>query len=334
METELESLLDAALRSYHATVGDMAKYMLQAYPPLGYQLQTSLLECQEGLKQSASTRPISETEKEIRCQLQQWSQAVSSHFKRKADEVKEIILLVARSAQSAGERDERYVQHMNQLTERLQATADLEDLTEIRQSVLQRATELRDCAQNLREDGREAVLRLRKELEVYETRLREVELLVSRDPLTGIDNRRELEIQLERRIAAQRPFSVAVFDLIGFKAINDRYGHVAGDELLKKFSSELRARFRATDVIGRWGGDEFIAIIDCELNEAKTRVEGVCQWALGTYVVKTGADERSVNVTASIGIAAWHAGESALEVLARADAAMYQEKTAQRLQRR
>jgi diguanylate cyclase (GGDEF)-like protein len=114
-----------------------------------------------------------------------------------------------------------------------------------------------------------------------------------------------------------------LIDLNGFKRINDMHGHVAGDVLLKNFSSELRSQFRPADPVGRWGGDEFVVALDCYLDEARARVERVQRWSLGEYTLPGG--ER-VTVGAAVGIAEWVAGCTAETLFDAADRAMYTDK--------
>ncbi len=118
-------------------------------------------------------------------------------------------------------------------------------------------------------------------------------------------------------------FSLIMLDLDGFKAINDRYGHLAGDEMLREFSVELKGMFRATDLVARWGGDEFVAIAGVSLAEAEFRTEHIRRWALGEYKIKAGEKAVMVTVQAAIAAVQWNGVETGLELLARADARVY-----------
>jgi diguanylate cyclase (GGDEF)-like protein len=129
--------------------------------------------------------------------------------------------------------------------------------------------------------------------------------------------------------------SIAMIDIDGFKGVNDRHGHLVGDELLKQFAGELRSACRATDVIGRWGGDEFLAVFDCGMAEAESRRDRVRKWVCGNYTVKTGAgtvrmSPIQLSIDASIGLAELRPGELMKDLLARADAAMYEDKAQSR----
>ena len=132
----------------------------------------------------------------------------------------------------------------------------------------QQAVELRQFAESIELDSRDDYDRLRDKLDQFQHRLREAELLASRDPLTGVANRRELDRQLDSRIQAKREFCVLLFDLNHFKTINDQLGHLCGDEVLKQVGSRLGSQVRSRDLVCRWGGDEFVVLLDCALDHA------------------------------------------------------------------
>ena len=97
--------------------------------------------------------------------------------------------------------------------------------------------------------------------------------------MTGVANRYKAERQIHLWIERARNLSIAIFDLDNFKQINDRYGHPAGDALLRQFATELVTFFRSTDIVSRWGGDEFLVIVDCNAEQIRDRIEPVRKWA-------------------------------------------------------
>ncbi|HTC46275.1 MAG TPA: diguanylate cyclase [Candidatus Aquilonibacter sp.] len=107
----------------------------------------------------------------------------------------------------------------------LQAVADLEDLGQIRASLVRQATEPELCVDQMAEDNGRAITELKTEMSVCEIRLRETETLASKDELTGLLNRRSLENRIEIAIASVHTFCLVLFDLNGFKQINDSHGH-------------------------------------------------------------------------------------------------------------
>jgi diguanylate cyclase (GGDEF)-like protein len=167
---------------------------------------------------------------------------------------------------------------------------------------------------------------LRAEVATYETKLKTVEHLAFRDPLTGLANRRSVEERIEWRISRENMFCVVILDLDRFKHVNDTHGHVAGDSLLRQFGEELRSNIRPSDIVGRWGGDEFIMVLDCDLPGARSQIERMKKWVLGDYTLQVGTTEVKISLDASIGVAQWQAGETALQITERADASMYHGK--------
>jgi diguanylate cyclase (GGDEF)-like protein len=153
-----------------------------------------------------------------------------------------------------------------------------------------------------------------------------------KDPLTGLANRRSVEERLEWIVAENQPHCVIVLDLNGFKEINDKYGHAAGDDLLKKFAHELQKNIRSDDLVGRWGGDEFIVLLNRDLGATQLQVDRMREWVFGSYTIESSAGKNKVrvHVEASVGLAEWLPGKTAKEVIEQADTAMYLDKQASR----
>ena len=180
------------------------------------------------------------------------------------------------------------------------------------------------------EEGKQAIEQLKAEVSVYQTKLEEAEELASKDALTGLRNRCWVESRIERRIAQGTALAVAIVDIDDFKSVNDEHGHLVGDELLRQFAGELRWSCRAVDLIGRWGGDEFILVLDAKQAEAEAQVQRLREWMSGSYTVKTRSGPRKLAVHSSIGFAVREPGETMKELLERADDAMYEQKKALR----
>jgi diguanylate cyclase (GGDEF)-like protein len=325
---ELNELSSVILESYRSALLAMGKSGARAFPAAGSDLQQTMASLENRLSANITASLVKETETQVEEQLQQWGGCTAEYFKTKTNEVKELLIVLARTAESMGERDHRYATHFSEFRAQLQTIADLEDLAHVRSTLVQQANELKTYVEQMAQDSRESVAHLQAEVSTYETKLKAVEQLASQDSLTGLANRRKIEERIEWRIAHQQVFSVVILDLDRFKPVNDTYGHPAGDNLLQQFSEELRSNSRSTDIVGRWGGDEFILVLDCDINTAKSQVERVQKWVLGEYTIKpaAGAKEAKVKVSASIGIAQWEAGESMQGLIARADSAMYREK--------
>lgn len=152
--------------------------------------------------------------------------------------------------------------------------------------------------------------------------------LAEQDHLTGCLNRASVEERLgferERMLRTSEPVACVFFDLDHFKAINDRFGHEVGDDALRHVVSVIQGRLRAVDALGRFGGEEFMAVMPgTHLHGAREAANRMRQ-ALENSPLRTG--NTSIPLTASFGAAVLGPHESQASVLRRADAAMYQAK--------
>lgn len=153
----------------------------------------------------------------------------------------------------------------------------------------------------------------------------EVYKLAVLDPLTGLHNRRSGEQRLSEEIARSarhvRPLTVILLDLDDLKQCNDKYGHAAGDALLRSFAERLKRAIRGSDLAVRLGGDEFLVILpECRAEEVR-HVLG----RLSGLDVDVAANKK-IRVTFASGWADYRPGESAQELLRRADDALYEHK--------
>jgi diguanylate cyclase (GGDEF)-like protein len=155
-----------------------------------------------------------------------------------------------------------------------------------------------------------------------------IERLAHFDMLTGLPNRALLADRLAQESArakrGARPFAVLMFDLDGFKKVNDTWGHAAGDYVLKQVASRARECVRASDTIGRLGGDEFLALLpETSLEGAQGVAEKLRGALRAPYVVA----KTTTTLGASVGIAIFpQHGTDADDLLRAADGALYHSK--------
>jgi diguanylate cyclase (GGDEF)-like protein len=152
------------------------------------------------------------------------------------------------------------------------------------------------------------------------------------DALTGLHNRRHMEEALLAAVSSSRrhgrELSVLMVDIDKFKRINDTFGHPAGDAVLAQTAEKIRSSLRLEDELGRWGGEEFLAVLP------STGAEGALAVAerLRSRVAGTQAqisEHEAIDVTVTVGVSAW-AGDEVAELVSRADAALYAGKEAGR----
>ncbi len=331
-ESEPKDLASSAIDAYGAALLEVGDCSIAVCPGMGDGLKGSFRELKAQLSAKIDNAAFIAIDSSVRAQLGDWSRGAAKHYQQKASEVKGLLLAMARTAESVSARDQRSAAQMSEVTHRLKAIASLDDLTEIRASIEKSAAELKTSIDRMSAEGKAVLDQLREQVATYQSKLEEAEELASRDALTRLGSRVYVEKQIDLRIEAGVPFCVALIDIDGFKEVNDQYGHLTGDQVLKQFATELRSARQPTDVIGRWGGDEFILVVDCDQAEAEAQAERLRDWICGNYNVKHAQGVLKLRVKASIGLAVYQAGDGMKNLIERADAAMYNKKAASRRQ--
>jgi len=158
-----------------------------------------------------------------------------------------------------------------------------------------------------------------------------MELLARHDALTGLPNRSAfdeyIKCEIERARTHSLSFAIAFVDLDGFKAVNDIYGHDAGDVVIKHAANRVKAAVRTNDFVARLGGDEFVILLPCTTIELRNNVERAIEKVLASLAAPFVIGERSVALSASIGISFYPMdGVDLQSLLRRADEQMYQVK--------
>jgi diguanylate cyclase (GGDEF)-like protein len=186
-------------------------------------------------------------------------------------------------------------------------------------------------------EARAAILRLldeirtlRDALAASNRRIAHLETMVDEDPLTAAVNRRAFLRELERAAAAGERYnqsnSVVYIDIDGFKAVNDRFGHAAGDEVLTAVARTLVDNVRASDIVGRLGGDEFgVILARADAEQAAEKADILTALIAAIRIERDGVP---VPFSATAGVFTMGPGAGAADALAAADRAMYARKAA------
>lgn len=171
--------------------------------------------------------------------------------------------------------------------------------------------------------------RLRRQRHELARALEQIRLLATHDDLTGLPNRRYLlelmPLEVLRTERSGQPLLLAQLDVDHFKAINDTHGHAAGDLALQAFARTVRDCVRGSDVLARWGGEEFVLMLcNTQPADAAQLLERVRHAVAAQRVAAPGAPP--LRMTVSIGVAHFKAGESIEQTLERTDKALYAAK--------
>lgn len=234
-------------------------------------------------------------------------------------------------------------EHVDDLQSSVQDAADLNSLKHILESRLEALLGTMDQHQQQR-DAREQevathlqglaerVAHMEQEAQGYREHLEEQRQKALIDPLTGLPNRaawgERLAHEVEQWQQHGNMLLVAMLDLDHFKRINDGYGHLAGDKVLKIIATQLRKRLRPNDFIARFGGEEFVMLMPATSMAVGMQLANTLRAAIEACPFHFKGEP--VTVTVSIGLAAFKPGERSDQVLKRADQALYRAKAAGR----
>jgi diguanylate cyclase (GGDEF)-like protein len=208
-----------------------------------------------------------------------------------------------------------------------------EDLSAVRQKLERELAGLESAVEAKRTERDLLVTQLSDRLDVVQkeltdtrNRLRRSENEITRDPLTGIANRRHFDRQLDLWVSrrSSRPFVLAMIDVDHFKGVNDRYGHQTGDQVLTAVTKVMRRMTRGSDLVARYGGEEFaILFSNMTLERARER-----SWQIMEAVRKVTIDIPGgfLGVTLSCGLAILNPEDTPRTLLERADFALYDAK--------
>jgi diguanylate cyclase (GGDEF)-like protein len=249
-----------------------------------------------------------------------------ARHKQTEDDVRDILDLISSAVETAGTQANQQHATLRQIAEHFHAVSRIRDIGEMRRSLLGRVSELRTAVESMRRASQNSISELQWQLEQFQSRLETAEKLAATDPLTGLLNRREAETRLAEKIARNETFCLALLDLDGFKQINDRNGHSAGDQVLRIFAKKLLNKCKNSDTVCRWGGDEFVLLMDGPLATVEESVKAIGPEVNGAYTVYLMRKPVELTLSVSIGVAEHQAGESPDELFARVDQAMYSRK--------
>jgi diguanylate cyclase (GGDEF)-like protein len=274
------------------------------------------------LKQGPTPSALEESRTELEVGLRRLMEA----NRWQESEIREIVKALAAATASLTDRSTHYSQRLTGLATDLEELASTNDLLLLRVKVQSHAAEFRQCIEQMHAEQSGGLERLNMEMKEFRERLRRVEELSTIDALTGLANRQTAEARMASRIRENLPFSIVLFDLNRFKGINDRFGHLAGDAALREFGTRLKGSVRDRDLASRWGGDEFLVLVQAAMPDAMVVSRRLHQAVCGRYSLTVNSATVRLDVTASVGLAEYRCGETIEQLFARADAGLYEAK--------
>jgi diguanylate cyclase len=249
-------------------------------------------------------------------------QLLENKFRETKNEtVKQIVIDLSETIKQIASTTDSFDQKMETSMEGIQSASNIEDILALKDGIIKELVKVRVNSQSLKT----AVKEYKKTTQSLSVKLEETEAKALVDSLTNVLNRNAYNmkiIQLIRDFSQTKIyFCLLVLDIDHFKKFNDTYGHKAGDRVLKSVAASVQDSLRATDLVFRYGGEEFVVILNgIQEDNAFKLAEKIRKGVEKEYFVDK---EKKLKVTISLGVACVTEGESELELFERADKAMY-----------
>ncbi len=311
-----------ALRHFEEHVGRAAAAKFKIAGP-SFEPQRAALT--RGGLSPAATLPVLESvgravEEQLRTFAQRLCQKACS-----AEDLRDVVDALNGAIRALLETGSRHEQAMRSVAGRLQAASESDDVAMLRLLVRHQSAELTRLADESQRHSQAVADQLRQQVAELSSGLESARDEARHDPLTGLFNRRALEETFRAYEGQPAPRCLILLDIDRFKSVNDQHGYLAGDELLRQVAARIQAVLEPSVIVARWGGDEFIMLIEGGLPAGMKVARHLNRELCARYRLGDGT-AASVLVQASVGLSEWRAGESAEKVLRRADLALKSRK--------
>lgn len=318
-------LLKLALDCYGTALDDVEKHIFHLYPDkLGIEPPSFQAERRQ-LDAEVRQDDLEQMKERLSRELRDASQRLEAQTAGTVELVHVLTTLeeTARSLKSKGETREKKFEGV---ADSLISATRCQSIEELRSRLHREVGKISSLVDEMRRENEQLLTGLDREMGEYRKKLDEAERKASTDALTGLENRRGLETRVRTFTEAGVQFTILILDLNRFKAVNDIHGHLAGDKLLIEFSRKLKAALNPSDFVARWGGDEFVVLMESSLRDAIARARFLEMSLNGVCQIVTDTGPLRLDVRVSIGLAEVRKGETAAQVFKRADALLYREK--------
>ncbi|MDQ6760592.1 MAG: GGDEF domain-containing protein [Acidobacteriota bacterium] len=329
-----ENLLRTAVDCYLSAIFLFAECLEAVRPEIAMPYRDNLIRLRRRLAFDATTQTLLESRESLCNELARFTVAARAHRQVKSEDLSAMLGLLAHAGDAFALSKDGFEDQFRHLSRHVRAPDGVPN--EVTQRLSQddklrtQLSSLEQFVGAVYEQNSEVFSRMQEQMEDAQVRLHDAEALAAIDPLTGLGNRRELDRQLELRIAKNRPFCLLLLDIDQFKAINDEHGHLCGDQVLKQAAARVLEQIRARDFVCRWGGDEFVILLESGLANASVRSRQIAAWLSGPYRIPTPAGDLTLNLNVSTAAAEHVPGESPDQLFHRVDQLLYRSKPDQK----
>lgn len=321
-----ERLYRTALGCYVAAIVLLQECPLETEPEALRAFKSSLREIHAQVCDAHEPEVLERSREALGGLLREYYGNATALASGKVEDLRVVMAALAEAAELLGQQHVGHAEKLRQFTNRLQESEKVTDLGRMRRQIVSHVADLRAIGDAAQRDSSNTLSTLQSQLAEFSKRLDNAEQRAALDGLTGLLNRGEGETRLSRLAHAGRSVSAILIDLNGFKQINDSWGHSAGDQVLKTCARILSEPVRAGDLVCRWGGDEFLIVLQCGEAVAIERAKMLKERLRVPQKVVVLGKIFEIVASASIGVTERRDGESTEDFIARVDTEMYHDK--------
>ncbi len=253
-------------------------------------------------------------------------------IRQKESEFKNIIELLRNGMASLIGDTQNFNNRIYDQNVRMEAINQLDDIRKIKESLKTELSEMKQVIREKQASDSKRIDSLSKEVTVLRSSLEQVKDAALTDAMTGAYNRKTFDTRMKwvvkRSGIVWSPTSLMMCDLDNFKQINDTYGHIVGDHVLKCFVQECKAMFRSDDFIARYGGEEFAILLPgISIRKSLSRAQSFCRLlSLKQFMADAHRPDERICFTVSIGVSELRRDDTPEAFIDRADKALYKAK--------
>lgn len=322
-----ETRARALVKAFLGVIFAIPKTALPANAELSAQCRDNLEKAAEPLKGEPRVGEIDQAGAVAVQQVDEICRSNKIAIEERDAALKEVVETVAWAVSSFKGHGERHKSTLTRLADGFDALSRVEDVGELRRRLREDVTTLRETVETMRRESEESVRRLETQVVAFQERIEQARKESGVDRLTGLGSRREAERNLQKAAKRERPACLVLFDIEGFRQINQAHGTLFGDKLLRALTHALRERFPGDEILFRWGADEFLAIAEGSLAARLDQGRGICEsFASSGYFTSEGGAKKPVSARVACGAALGVRGESSEDWYRRARESLEQHR--------
>jgi diguanylate cyclase len=313
------SRFQALLKAFLGVAAALPKTAVPASPEVSKQYKENIEQVTAPLKDDPEVREIDEAGKGAVERIEEISRANKAVLAEFDATMKDVATTVAAAIGAFKGHGERHNSSLTKLADGFESLAKVEDVGELRRRLHEDVGKLRQSVEVMRRENEESTRNFASRIAVFEQRLETARKGSETDRLTNLGSRRVAERAIQQISRRSGPIGILLFDIEGFRAINERYGPPFGDSLLQAVAQTLRHKFPEEGALFRWGADEFLVIAEGLLPQRADLFRGICESIAGaTYTTFANGMKQRVSMQVAWGAAQYSPGENVEELYRRA----------------